>query len=83
MAETDLSFEEAIEKLELVVNKLERGELSLSESLEEFETGVKLTKFCSTKLEQAEERIEIIKEETDGVKVETYDELEGGKVNEG
>ncbi|MCK8817523.1 exodeoxyribonuclease VII small subunit [Natroniella sulfidigena] len=71
--EAELSFEEALEQLEDIVGELERGELSLAESLGKFETGIKLTKFCSQKLEQAEGKIEVIKEEAGEIKTEIYD----------
>ncbi|WP_018249971.1 exodeoxyribonuclease VII small subunit [Orenia marismortui] len=68
----EISFEEALKQLEDTVDKLERGELSLEDSLTEFEKGVRLTKFCSNKLDQAEERIEVIKEENGEIGVESY-----------
>ncbi|GAB6139183.1 exodeoxyribonuclease VII small subunit [Halanaerobaculum tunisiense] len=81
MTDNELSFEEAMEQLEEVVTKLETKELSLSESLDKFATGVKLAKFCSTKLEQAEEKIRIIKQEANEIKIEPY-QLEGEANNE-
>ncbi|OCL26976.1 exodeoxyribonuclease VII small subunit [Orenia metallireducens] len=69
---SELTFEEALNQLEEAVNNLEKGELTLADSLEEFELGVKLTKFCSDKLEQAQEKIEIIKEENGKIKIEDY-----------
>ncbi|TDX48260.1 exodeoxyribonuclease VII small subunit [Orenia marismortui] len=68
----EITFEEALKQLEDTVDKLERGELSLEDSLTEFEKGVRLTKFCSNKLDQAEERIEVIKEENGEIGVESY-----------
>ncbi|AGB40534.1 exodeoxyribonuclease VII, small subunit [Halobacteroides halobius DSM 5150] len=68
----ELSFEGAIDKLERTVDKLESGNLSLAESLSEFETGVKLVRFCSSKLEDAEEKIEIIKQDAKGIKIKPY-----------
>lgn len=81
MTDKELSFEEAMEELEEVVTKLETKELSLSESLDQFATGVKLAKFCSTKLEQAEEKIRIIEQEANEIKIEPY-QLEGEANNE-
>ncbi|MCK8826622.1 exodeoxyribonuclease VII small subunit [Natroniella acetigena] len=71
--EVELSFEEALEQIENIVKELERGELPLAESLDKFETGIKLTKFCSQKLEEAEGKVEVIKEEAGEIKTETYD----------
>jgi len=53
-------FETALKKLEEIVKKLENGELSLDSALELFEEGVKLSRFCHTKLEDAERRVEIL-----------------------
>ncbi|WP_408954643.1 exodeoxyribonuclease VII small subunit [Natroniella sp. ANB-PHB2] len=71
--EVELSFEEALEQLESIVKELERGELPLAESLDKFENGIKLTKFCSQKLEKAEGKVEVIKEEAGEIKTEIYD----------
>jgi exodeoxyribonuclease VII small subunit len=55
-----VSFESALEQLEGTVARLEQGEMPLEEALELFETGVKLSRQCSTTLEEAERRIEIL-----------------------
>lgn len=54
------SFETALEQLEGTVARLEEGEMPLEEALELFESGVKLSRQCSTTLEEAERRIEIL-----------------------
>lgn len=59
-------FETALKKLEDVVRKLEGGELSLDESLKAFEEGVKLSGFCSRKLNEAEKRVELLLRQKDG-----------------
>jgi exodeoxyribonuclease VII small subunit len=53
------SYEEAIERLTDIVQRLEAGELSLEESLKLFEEGVGLARFCAGKLDAAEGRLEI------------------------
>jgi exodeoxyribonuclease VII small subunit len=53
-------FEDALTKLESIVKELEEGELSLERSLERYEQGVRLARFCSGKLEEAEKRIEVL-----------------------
>lgn len=58
--ETEIQFEEALTRLEAVVNRLESGELPLEESLRLFEEGVHLTKVCTNRLEDAERRITIL-----------------------
>jgi len=57
---TPASFESALEQLEGTVARLEEGEMPLEEALELFESGVKLSRQCSTTLEEAERRIEIL-----------------------
>ncbi len=64
----DLTFEEAIKKLESTVEKLEKEELTLDETLQNFKEGMKLTQHCKNILSQAEEKVELLLE--DGTKVE-------------
>ena len=59
-------FEKALEELEQIVAKLEKGNLSLEESLKLFEEGIKLSRFCNSKLEEAEKKIEILQKDTEG-----------------
>ena len=53
-------FESAVTELETIVKTLEAGDLSLEQSLQLFERGVQLSRFCHTRLEDAERRIEIL-----------------------
>lgn len=53
-------FEDDLKKLEDVVDKLERGDLSLDESVKLFEEGVKLSKACKVELDKAEGRIQLL-----------------------
>jgi exodeoxyribonuclease VII small subunit len=53
-------FEAAIAELETIVKKLEEGDLPLEKSLELYERGVQLSRFCHARLEDAEKRIEIL-----------------------
>lgn len=50
-------FEAALEELEALVSKLEKGDLPLEESLKEFERGVALTRDCQKELKQAEQKV--------------------------
>ena len=61
-----LSFETALARLELVVSRLESGELTLGESLQAFEEGVRLSRQCTERLDQAEARIEMLVSRADG-----------------
>jgi exodeoxyribonuclease VII small subunit len=58
-----ISFEEALQKLEAIVNKLEDGAVPLEESVSLFEEGMKLSKHCSEILEKAELRIEKVNQD--------------------
>ena len=54
------TFEQAIKRLEEIVAELEEGNLPLEESLKIYEEGVELTKFCSTKLNETEDKIKTL-----------------------
>ena len=53
-------FEKSLAELEQIVERLERGDLSLDESLQQFERGVQLTKSCQAALKQAEHKVEVL-----------------------
>lgn len=57
-------FEKAMERLEKIVESMEGGELSLEDSLKVFEEGMKLTRFCSHKLEEAEKKVTLLVRES-------------------
>ena len=69
--EKELSFEDLIIKLEEITNKLEKENLSLDESVELFEEGMKLSKKANDKLENAEKRITILLD-TDNLKEDNF-----------
>ena len=58
MSEND--FEKALNRLSAIVSSLEKGDLLLEESLQLFEEGVKLSRYCSDRLEEAERRIDVL-----------------------
>lgn len=60
------TFESSLASLEKIVRRLEQGDLSLEESLKLFEDGVKLSRECQERLNQAERRIEILVNDGDG-----------------
>ena len=62
MDPTIKDFEAAIAELEGIVKKLEEGDLALEKSLELYERGVQQSRFCHSRLEEAERRIEIVNE---------------------
>jgi len=55
-----VSFEDALARLEGIVDRLEKGELSLEESLALYEQGIALSRLCHGKLAEAEDRIELL-----------------------
>lgn len=75
MSNKDLNFEETLDRLETLVNRLEEGNLPLEESLELFGEGIKLTKQCSKLLEQAENQINLLLEDDNGQVVIREEEL--------
>lgn len=60
-----IDFEKSLKQLETLVNKLEKGDLSLENSLKNFEDGVKLTRECRQALETAEQKISVLSKEED------------------
>lgn len=54
------TFEESLNELEEIATKLESGNLGLDEAIKEFEKGIKLSKECSEKLDEAEKKINIL-----------------------
>jgi exodeoxyribonuclease VII small subunit len=53
-------FEDALARLEEIVKELESGDLPLEQSLKMFEEGIKLSRICNKRLEDAERRVEIL-----------------------
>jgi len=70
-------FEEAMERLEEIVQELEGGDLPLSDSLKAFEEGMDLAKFCSKELEAAEKKVTLLVKESGGKLSEAPFELNG------
>ena len=62
-----IKFEDALKGLEDIVERLEKGELSLDETLPEYEQGLKLYKQCIALLENAEKKIQILVKDESGV----------------
>ena len=71
------TFESSLEELERIVRELEQGELTLEKSLELFEQGVKLSRECQERLNQAERRIEMLTRDNQGRAIVTAFEPEG------
>ena len=59
-------FESALKSLEDIVVQLEAGDLTLDRALELFEEGIKVSRFCSSKLEEAERKVEVLIKTSEG-----------------
>ncbi len=66
-------FEKALQELESLVEQLERGELSLEDSLKLFERGVNLTRLCQSILTTAEQKVRILSEKQGQSSIEPFD----------
>jgi len=64
--EPEKTFESSLEELEQIVRQLEGGDLPLDRSLELFEQGVRLSRECQKRLDEAERKVEILLRGTDG-----------------
>jgi exodeoxyribonuclease VII small subunit len=81
-------FEDALNKLEKLVSQLEKGDISLEESLKLFEEGIRLSRLCNQKLDEAEKRVEILLKGEDGtLKAQTFapsmNSRQGPSINSG
>ncbi|MFF2090241.1 exodeoxyribonuclease VII small subunit [Paenibacillus sp. NPDC058174] len=65
-AANELSFEEAMEQLEQIVEQLESGDVPLEKAIDLFQQGMKLSQLCGGKLEQVEKKIELLIESEQG-----------------
>lgn len=68
----EYSFEELMEKLEEIACELEKGNLNLDESVSKFEEGMKVSKECTTRLDDAEKRISILLQDGDNIVEEEF-----------
>ena len=60
------SFEQSMKNLEKIVQELEDGDLPLEKAIKKFEEGIKLTKFCSEKLDETEKKISVLLKNAEG-----------------
>jgi len=74
-----VDFEKSLGQLEALVEKLEAGDLSLEESLQAFEQGVKLTRECQSRLAEAEQRVQILVEQQGELISEDFDTEDDGE----
>lgn len=58
--QASFDFEKALQKLEELVSSMEEGDLTLEDSLQAFEKGIKLTRECQTALKEAEQKVQVL-----------------------
>ncbi|HQO37383.1 MAG TPA: exodeoxyribonuclease VII small subunit [Candidatus Omnitrophota bacterium] len=56
----EIKFEEALKKLEKIVEELEQGDLSLDEALKKYQEGIELSRACTARLENAKKKIDVL-----------------------
>ncbi len=62
----EIKFEEALKKLEKIVTELEQGDLSLDEALKKYQEGIELSRQCSSRLENAKKKIDVLSKNKKG-----------------
>ena len=68
-----IDFEASMGKLEQLIEQMEEGELSLEESLQAFEQGVKLTRACQAALQEAEQKVQLLMEQNGEISTEPFE----------
>ena len=75
------NFEQALARLEQVTAELESGDMSLEKSLEKFNEGIELVRFCSSKLDEAKSRVELLMHKEGTLNAVPFTEDQGGDQN--
>ncbi|WP_141506002.1 exodeoxyribonuclease VII small subunit [Paenibacillus luteus] len=76
---SDLTFEEAMERLDSIVSRLENGDVPLETAIELFQEGMILSKLCGGKLEQVERKIEVLIETEQGFQKKPFADVNEDK----
>ena len=79
----EIKFEIAMERLEKIVEDLEAGNMDLDEALKKYEEGVRLSRACQKKLDEAEKKIEILTRTLDGALKKEPFAMEDGETGDG
>ncbi|MDC2888466.1 exodeoxyribonuclease VII small subunit [Psychrosphaera sp. 1_MG-2023] len=74
-------FEQAIAELESIVNQLESGDLELEQSLKLFERGIELTRISQSKLQEAEQKVQILMEKQGDLQLQPFQTEPAGNSN--
>jgi exodeoxyribonuclease VII small subunit len=82
------TFEMAMKQLEQIVQDLETGDMPLEKAIKKFEEGIKVSKYCSEKLDESEKRITLLMRDSDGknaseIPFATEEEISGENGDEG
>ena len=75
--EEGFAFERSLAELEVLVQKMESGEMTLEQSLQAFEQGVRLTHDCQKALTEAEQRVQLLLEENGRLKTQPFSQSTG------
>lgn len=72
------SFEQAMQQLEKIIQELESGDLTLEKAMIKFEEGIRLTQYCSRKLDETERKIQVLIKDHkgDGVSIKPFDDTD-------
>ena len=70
------TFEASLERLEKIIGRLEGGGISLDESLQVFEEGMRLVKLCEARLNEVQRKIEVLMKDSGGKKVSPFEAAE-------
>lgn len=69
-------FEQSLQQLEALVNEMEKGDLSLEDSLKAFEQGIKLTRECQSRLGEAEQKVHVLLEQQGQLQAQPFEQGE-------
>lgn len=70
---TDMDFDATLKELESLVERLEAGDISLEDSLKDFERGIELTRACQKALKEAEQKVRILTKKSGQPELESFD----------
>ncbi len=83
MEKVKKTFEEALAELEAIVDRMEKGEMTLDESIDFYHKGMELSKFCSTRLDEVEKKITLLIEGEKGeIREESFSPLKEEKTED-
>lgn len=73
MAKKKFQFESALQELENLVEEMEKGDMSLEDTLKHFEQGISLTRACQQALKKAEQQVEILIQKSGNTEIQPFD----------